>query len=267
MRRADRHRQGIDAGLGDEYARLLRVGEQLGVVVRLHVIGGGDPAQLGLHRHAAPVGVGHDLPGDGDVLLQGPVGGVDHDRGEPGGDGFLDDREVAGVVKMQGDGDGDLLLRHLGEELAGEAARRNLRAGQLPLRDLDDERRGQRLPGLEHRPDHGRVTRRKRADGVAAALGCGQEGTQAVNAAVAGWHMLLLALIGSPRADAGGHRLYRHDSRSGRPPPARRPAKKLLAWRIFGVRYRQVVQAGRSKCPISESGSFLPGGRLPAAQP
>ena len=68
MRRADRDGERVDAGLGDEAAGFVRIGELLLVVLGLDEIGGADPAELGLDGDAAGVGVGDDGARDAHVV-------------------------------------------------------------------------------------------------------------------------------------------------------------------------------------------------------
>ena len=76
------HRQAVAACLAHEDLGLGRIGEVGVLLVHLHVLfDSSELAQLGFHRDTAGVGSLDHLPSDADVLLQGLVGGVDHDRG------------------------------------------------------------------------------------------------------------------------------------------------------------------------------------------
>ena len=57
-----------------------------------------------LHHDAVVMGVLNDLLGQGDVLLKGLAGTVDHDGGKAAVDAGLAGLEVGAVIQMQGDG-------------------------------------------------------------------------------------------------------------------------------------------------------------------
>ena len=69
------------------------------------------PAQLGLHCGAVRVGSGHlhHPAGEGDVLLQGQLGAVDHEGGVAVRRGLGAEVEAVSVVQMEGHRDCGLL--------------------------------------------------------------------------------------------------------------------------------------------------------------
>ena len=135
----------------------LGVGRLLGLDV---VLDAGQAAELALDRDAERAGVFDDLAGQGDVLLVGEMGAVDHDRREAVFDAGLGQLEGVAVVEVEGDRDG--LVRALGllhlpghaDRALGHVAEEGL-VGVLPgaARDLEDDRRARldagRDDGLE----------------------------------------------------------------------------------------------------------------------
>ena len=69
------------------------------------ILNAGEGAELGLDHDTVIVSVLDDLAGQGDVLVKGLGGGVDHDGGEAAVDAGLAQLEGVAVVQMQGDGD------------------------------------------------------------------------------------------------------------------------------------------------------------------
>ncbi len=138
---ADGDRQRIDAGLLDELFHLLRlgVGRLLGLDL---VLDAGQNTELALDGDVELAGVFDDLPRQGDVLLEGVMRAVDHDRGEPRVDARLAQLEGVAVVEVQDDGD---LRAHLPGHLHG--AHRHVAQHRLvgvvagALAHLDDDRR------------------------------------------------------------------------------------------------------------------------------
>jgi len=178
MRRADRDGERVDAGLGDEAAGLVGIGELLLVFLGLDEIGGADPAELGLDGHAAGVGVGDDGARDAHVVGKRRRRLVDHHRGEAGGDRRLDHRHLEGVVEMEHHRDGRAFRLEGAEKGIPERGRGDSVALHLALRDLHDRGRARALGGAQDRPDHRRVARRERAERVALPLGDGECGLQ-----------------------------------------------------------------------------------------
>ena len=86
----------------DEVLDLVGLGvDRLG---RHHVVlDAGQHAQLALDRDVVLVGVLDDLAGQLDVLLEGVVRAVDHDRREAGVDAGLAQLEGVAVVEVQGE--------------------------------------------------------------------------------------------------------------------------------------------------------------------
>ena len=123
---ADGDGEGVNTSALDKVLDLLgaSVVVDLGLDV---VLDTGENAELTLDGDVAGVGVLDDLLGEGDVLLVGEGGAVDHDVGEAGLDARDNELEAVTVVKVEADGDalavlGDLLgvlnstLGHVAEE-------------------------------------------------------------------------------------------------------------------------------------------------------
>ena len=112
VRRADRDRQRVDAGLGNEVHDLFG----LGIVAYLGsylVLDTGQHAQLALDRDVVLVGILDDLAREGDILVIGQGRTVDHYRREAHVDAALAQLEAVAVVEMQDD------LRLLPAQLLG----------------------------------------------------------------------------------------------------------------------------------------------------
>ncbi len=112
---ADGGGEGVAAGPLDEFDGLLGIGEAGVAFVDLDVLlDAAELAELGLDADALGVGaVDHPL-GDGDVLLEGVVGGVDHHRAVEAGI----DAIVAGLLVAVVEVDG---VDRLGEDIVGGA--------------------------------------------------------------------------------------------------------------------------------------------------
>ena len=118
-------------------------------------------AELGLDDEALGVGHVHDLLGDGDVLVEGLGGGIDHHGAVEAGVDAVDAGSLIAVVQVHREdglgedlvGGSDNVLKH---QLVGVAAR--------TLGNLDDER-GLALnaPAEQSRCKHRRRTCHKRA--------------------------------------------------------------------------------------------------------
>ena len=101
---ADGNSQGIAAGTGHKFLNLFGTGIMRPLGGYIHIIlDAGQSAQLSLYYYAMSVSIFYDLLGDGDILLKGLGGGVDHDGGETIVDtGFAGLKAVA-VIQMQND--------------------------------------------------------------------------------------------------------------------------------------------------------------------
>ncbi len=97
---ADGDGEGVDTGAVHEVLDLLGAGVG-GVLGHDVVLDAGENAQLTLDDHAVGVCVLHDLAGQGDVVLVGVVGAVDHDGGEAAVDAGLADLEVGAVIEVE----------------------------------------------------------------------------------------------------------------------------------------------------------------------
>ena len=136
--------------------------------VGLDEIGGADPAELGLDRDAARVGVGDDRARDAHVVIKRRRRLVDHHRGEAGGDRRLDHRHLEGVVEMEHHRNRRGFRLERGAEGVAERRRGDAVALELALRDLHDRGRARALGGAQRSAGSCRVARRERAERVAA---------------------------------------------------------------------------------------------------
>jgi hypothetical protein len=176
VRRPDRDGQRVHAGLRHETPRLLGIGVQLGVVAGLpglDRVRRADPPQLGLDRETMPTRERHDRPGLRDILREQQLRGVDHHRGEPGGDRRLDRRHVLRVVEVQHDRHGDPERGELPKKLLGEGGGGHAVMLELGPRDLRDQRGARRLRRLERRAQQRQIARRERAERVPRRLSSG----------------------------------------------------------------------------------------------
>ncbi len=105
VRGADGNGQGVTAGAGHELFDFLGtgIGGSLSGDIDL-VLNASQGAQLSLNDNAVVVCILNDLLGDGDVLLKGLGGGVDHNGGETAVDAGLAGLKAVTVVQVQSDG-------------------------------------------------------------------------------------------------------------------------------------------------------------------
>ena len=171
--------EGVDAGGLDELLGLLRVGVDLVGGIVVVEAGGGTAAgadggvehgaELGLDGDVERVGDLADLLGDGEVLLIGLGGGIDHDGGEAHVHGADQVIEVDAVVEVHADG-------HLGALGVADHGGADLVEGGealvlVDLRMLDDDGNVELLCGLDGRLDGLEVGNVERADGIRASHG------------------------------------------------------------------------------------------------
>ena len=105
VRGADGDGQGVTAGAFHKLLHVLRTG--VGGVRSgdfYIVLDAGQGAQFRLHHYAVVMGVLNNLLGQGDVLLKGQRGTIDHDGGKATVDAGFAGLEVGAVIQMQGDG-------------------------------------------------------------------------------------------------------------------------------------------------------------------
>ena len=97
-----------------------------------------DGADLGLNGQTVVMGQGDQLGGLGDVLVDGVVAAIEHDRGEAGGNAGLGTL-IGAVIQMQGNGNGDAqaLVHGLDHGSHGLEARHIFACA---LRDTEDDR-------------------------------------------------------------------------------------------------------------------------------
>jgi len=134
---ADGAGERVAAGLLHEFFGFGRVGEAGVPLVDADVfLDASEHAELGLDGEALGVGALDDALGNGDVLLEGVVRGVDHDRAKEAGV----DAVVAGLLVAVVEVDGE---NRLGENLARAAddcfKHPLVGVGARPFGDLDDE--------------------------------------------------------------------------------------------------------------------------------
>ena len=110
------------------------------------------------------VGVLHDLAGQGDVVLKGMLGAVDHHGGEAPVDAGLADVKVLAVVQVQGDGQARVL--HGGLHQLHQVAVLGIFSG--PSGHLEDDGRVGLLGSLGDALDDLHVVHVEGTDGVAA---------------------------------------------------------------------------------------------------
>ena len=99
---ADGDREGVAARLLGELDDLFRL-RVVGLSGRDLILDAGENAKLGLDGNVVLVGVGHDLLGELDVLLEGKVAAVDHDAGEAAVNAALAGLEAVAVVEVEND--------------------------------------------------------------------------------------------------------------------------------------------------------------------
>ena len=171
---ADCDGQGVDAGAGHELLNLLGTG--VGSVVRVYidlVLDAGQGAQLAFDHNAVVMGVLDDLLGQGDVVLEGLGGTVDHDGGEAAVDAALAQLEGVAVVQMHADGEIEAggLLGVLDGSLNQLHQVGMLGIGARALGDLKDQRSMLFDGSLGDALDDFHVVYVESADGVAAVVG------------------------------------------------------------------------------------------------
>ena len=167
MCRSHAHREARAAGALDELDGLIGVGEGVllagvGAVVLLAA----DFAELGLDGHAHGQASLGDRRGHGDVLLEGHVRAVDHDRGVAYAKGLHAAVVAVAVVEVQGHG--DVGLRGRGGDERVEVLEARVLHGAW--RGLHDDGGLALLRGGEHGHDELEVLDVERADGVVAPL-------------------------------------------------------------------------------------------------
>ena len=102
MRGTNGDGKGVAAGLGDEFLDFFGMG--VGRLVRRDldlVLNAGEGAELGLDDHAVVMGILDDLAGQGDIVLKGLGGSVNHDGREAAVDAALAQLKAVAVVKVQ----------------------------------------------------------------------------------------------------------------------------------------------------------------------
>ena len=170
-------------------------------------------AEFGLDRAVVLVGVFHDLAGDFGVLLEGFVGGVNHDAGEPLVNALLAQLERVAVVQMHRDGHGGKADGGLDELL--EIHRVGVFAGALG--NLEDQRGLLLFAGLDDRLDEFHVVDVEGAEGVFALEGLGEQ-----VACVCQWHSSVAVAnlrAGHLNGDGWNIRSMREERNQKMPPP------------------------------------------------
>ena len=131
------------------------------------VLDAGQTAQLPFHHHAVGVGVLHHLTGEGDVVLEGMLGPVDHHGGEAPVDAGFADLKILPVVQVQGHGQAGVLDGGLHQLPQVDGL------GILPGpgRHLEDQRGVDLLGCLGDALDDLHIVDVKGADGIAPGIG------------------------------------------------------------------------------------------------
>ena len=110
----DRDSEGVNAGLGYELLNLFGTGVG-GMLCNNVVLNASENAKLTLNNNSALVSVLNYLLGEGNVVLEGVVRAVDHNRGEASVDASLADLEICAVVKVESEVNAAVLYCRLGE--------------------------------------------------------------------------------------------------------------------------------------------------------
>ena len=165
---ADGDGEGVNTGSGDELLDFLGTG--VGGILLGDVdivLDAGETAELTLNNNAALVSVLNDLAGQGNVLLEGVLGTVDHNGGETAVDAGLADLKVLTVVEVDTDGQVGILNSSLDE--LHEVNVLGVLAGAGG--NLQDESGVELLGSLGDALDNLHVVDVESADGVAVGIG------------------------------------------------------------------------------------------------
>ena len=164
---ADGDRKRVDARAGGEFLDLVGRGEHRVVIGDVHVVlNARELSQLRLYDDAVRMRVFDDLLGDGDILLPGLAGSVDHDGGEAAVDGRLADFKVSAVVQMHRDRD----IRRLDRSLHEVTQVHGVRVLSRARRNLKDDGGTALVCRFHDRLDHFHIVDVECADRIAACI-------------------------------------------------------------------------------------------------